>query len=61
MRLKRSDVRVKAHRGSEKMVLRMSGPEGDEVTGRRKELHDKELHDLYCSPILFRLSNTSEE
>jgi len=34
----------------ENRVLRIFGPERDEVTGEWKKLHNGELHDLYCSP-----------
>jgi hypothetical protein len=28
---------------------------GEEVTGERRELHNEELNDLYCSPNVFRM------
>ena len=34
----------------ENMVLRISGPRRDEVTGEWRRLHNKELNDLYSSP-----------
>jgi len=35
------------------MVLRgIFGPKRDEVTGDWRKLRNKELNDLYCSPIL---------
>jgi hypothetical protein len=36
-------------------VLRIFGPKGDEVTGGRRKLHKKELHDLYSSPGIIRI------
>ena len=37
----------------ENMVLRrIFGPRRDEVTGEWRRLHNEELNDLYCSPIL---------
>ena len=32
---------------------RIFGPRRDEVTGEWRKLHNAELNDLYCSPILF--------
>jgi hypothetical protein len=34
--------------------LKIFGPNRDEVTGKWRKLHNKELYDLYSSPILFR-------
>jgi len=40
----------------EKMVLRrIFGPRRDEVTGKLKRLHNKELNDLYSSPNIVRV------
>jgi hypothetical protein len=37
----------------EKRVLRrIFGPKRDEVTGEWRKLHNKELHELYCSPTI---------
>jgi hypothetical protein len=33
-----------------RVLRRILGPRRDEVTGEQKRLHDKVLHDLYCSP-----------
>jgi hypothetical protein len=38
-----------------RVLRRMYGPKGDEVTGEWRKLHNKELNDLYSSPIIFRL------
>jgi hypothetical protein len=42
-------------RASENRVLRIFGPKRDEVTGRWRKLHNKELHDLYSSPSIIRI------
>jgi len=34
----------------ENRVLRIFGPERDDVTGEWRKLHNEELNDLYCSP-----------
>jgi len=40
----------------ENMVLmRIFVPKRDEVTGEWRKLHNEELNDLYCSPIIFRV------
>ena len=31
------------------------GPKKDEVTGEWRKLHNEQLHDLYCSPNIFRV------
>jgi hypothetical protein len=39
----------------ENMALRrIFGPRRDEVTGEWRKLHNEELNDLYCSPIILR-------
>jgi hypothetical protein len=41
----------------EKRVLqRIFGPKGDEVTEGWRKLHNKELHNLYSSPSIMRMS-----
>jgi hypothetical protein len=43
-------------RESENRVLRrIFGPKRDEVTGERRKLHNKELHDLYSSSSIIRI------
>jgi hypothetical protein len=37
-------------------VLRRFGPKRDEVTGEWRKLHDEELHDLYSSSSIIRIS-----
>jgi hypothetical protein len=37
---------------SEKRVLRIFGPKRDEVKREWRKLHNKELNDLYYSPII---------
>jgi len=40
----------------EKRVLRkIYGPKGDEVTGEWRKLHVEKLNDLYCSPNIVRV------
>jgi hypothetical protein len=44
----------------ENRVLRkISGPKRDEVIGGWRKLHDKELHNLYCSPSIIRMIKSS--
>jgi hypothetical protein len=43
-------------RGFKNMVLmRILGPKRDELTGRWRELHIEELHDLYSSRSIVRM------
>jgi hypothetical protein len=37
-----------------RVLRRISGPKRDEVTGEWRQLHNKELHDLYSSPVIIR-------
>jgi hypothetical protein len=39
----------------ENRVLRIFGPKRDEVTGRWRQLHNEELHNLYSSPSIIRI------
>jgi hypothetical protein len=36
-----------------RVLRRIFGPKSDELTGEWRELHNKELIDLYCSPNTF--------
>jgi len=38
-----------------RVLRRVFGPKGDEVTGEWRKLHNEELNDLYCSPNIFRV------
>jgi hypothetical protein len=41
-------------------VLRgIFGPKSDQVTGERRKLHNEELNDLYSSPNIFRVIQSS--
>jgi hypothetical protein len=37
------------------VLRRIFGPKRDEVTGEWRNLHNKELHDLYSSPSIIRI------
>jgi hypothetical protein len=37
-----------------RVLRRIFGPKGDEVTGRWRKLHNEELHNLYSSPNTVR-------
>jgi hypothetical protein len=37
------------------MLSEIFGPNGEEVMGDRRELHSKELRDLYSSPNIIRV------
>ena len=39
----------------ENRVLRIFGPERDEVTGEWRQLHNEEPNDLYSSPSIVRV------
>jgi hypothetical protein len=41
-------------RAFENRVLRIFGPNRDEVTGERRKLHNEELHILHSSPDIIR-------
>ena len=34
------------------MLREIFGPKRDEITGEWRKLHNEELNDLYCSPII---------
>jgi hypothetical protein len=38
-----------------RLLRRIFGPNGDEVTGEWRKSHNEELHDLYCSPTIVRV------
>jgi len=38
-----------------RVLRRIFGPKGDEVTGELRKLHNEELNDLYCLPIIVRV------
>jgi hypothetical protein len=38
-----------------RVLRRIFGPKRDGVTGGCRKLHNKELHDLYCSPSIIRI------
>jgi hypothetical protein len=38
-----------------RVLRRKFGPKRDEVTGGWRELHNEELHNLYCSPSIIRM------
>jgi hypothetical protein len=44
----------------ENMVLKRFGCKRDEVTGECRKLHNEELNDLYCSPIIIRMIKSRE-
>jgi hypothetical protein len=39
-------------------VLRRFGPKKDEVMGGWRKLHNEELHDLYSSPSMIRMTKS---
>jgi hypothetical protein len=39
----------------ENRMLRIFGPEMDEVTGEWRKFHNRELHDLFSSPNIVRV------
>jgi hypothetical protein len=41
-----------------KVLRRMFGPKRDEVTGGWRKLHIDELHDLYSSPNIIRMTKS---
>jgi hypothetical protein len=38
-----------------RVLRRIFGPKGDEVTGEWRKLHNEELHDLYSSPSIIKI------
>jgi hypothetical protein len=39
-----------------RVLRRIFGPKRDEVIGGLRKLHNEELHDLYCSPSIIRIT-----
>jgi hypothetical protein len=39
----------------DKVLKGIFGPEGDEVTGRWRRLHNEELHNFYSLPDIIRM------
>jgi hypothetical protein len=42
-----------------RVLRRIFGPKRDEVTGEWRNLHNKELQDLYSSPSIIRIMNST--
>jgi hypothetical protein len=38
-----------------RMLRRIFGPKRDEMIGGWRQLHNEELHNLYCSPSIIRI------
>jgi hypothetical protein len=41
-----------------RVLRRIFGPKSDEVTGEWRRLHNEELHDLYSSPNIIRVTKS---
>ena len=41
-----------------RVLRRIFGPKRDEVTWEWRKLRNEELHDLYCSPNIFRVTKS---
>jgi hypothetical protein len=41
-----------------RMLRRIFGPKRDEVAGGWRKLHNEELHNLYSTPSIIRMTNT---
>jgi hypothetical protein len=41
-----------------RVLRRISGPRRDEVTGEWRKLHNEELHNLYASPSIIRMTKS---
>jgi predicted RNA-binding protein YlqC (UPF0109 family) len=44
-----------------RVLRRIFGPKGDEVTGGWRKLHDEELHNLYSSPNIMNFQVKEDE
>jgi hypothetical protein len=42
-----------------RVLRRIFGPQRDGLTGEWRKLHNEELNDLYCSPNIMRVINSS--
>jgi len=49
----REDLRLRVFEN--RVLRRIFGPKGDEVTGEWRKLHNEKLNYLYCSPNILRL------
>jgi hypothetical protein len=43
------------------VLRRIFGSKEEEVTGRQRQLHNGELHNLYCSPNITRVIKIKED
>jgi hypothetical protein len=41
-----------------RVLRRIFGPKRNEVTGGWRKLHNEELHNLYCSPSIIRMTKS---
>jgi hypothetical protein len=44
-----------------RVLRRVFGPRGYEFTGECRELHNEELHNLYCSPSIIRMIEVKDD
>jgi hypothetical protein len=54
-RLLSKNLKIRIRVFENRVLRRIFGPKRDEVTGEWRKLHNKELHDLYCSPSIIRI------
>jgi hypothetical protein len=50
-----SDIKGGTWTDGVRVLRRIFGPKGDEVTGGWRKLHNEELHNLYSSPSIIRM------